>query len=114
MNVPVWPTRPPWARESRFRYVDLRDRPNHPGTVVSTGSTTRHRGLDRLDHPAPWSRQARPPGTVVSTGSTPEVARARQARPPEVARARPVLGPTGPTGDRACRDHCARVRRTGR
>src|SRR3954451_1010538 len=41
MNVPVRPTRPPWARESRFGYVDLRDKPNHPGPVVSTGSTTR-------------------------------------------------------------------------
>src|SRR4051794_9073627 len=26
-------------------------------------------GLDGLDHPAPWSRRARPPGSVVSTGS---------------------------------------------
>src|SRR3954471_14973064 len=51
MNVPVRPTRPPWARESRFGYVDLRDGPNHPGPVVSTGSTTRTRGLDRLDQP---------------------------------------------------------------
>src|SRR3954453_24269161 len=51
MNVPVRPTRPPWARESRFGYVDLRDGPNPPGPVGSTGSTTRTRGLDRLDQP---------------------------------------------------------------
>src|SRR4051794_1206111 len=149
MNVPVRPTRPPWARESRFGYVDLRDMVDHrppwsrqarppevararPGLRVielveisARGSVElvdertrspdtpavgpritnrvrrsmrpaqppRTRGLDRLDHPDPWSRQA---------------------RPAEVARARPVRGPTGPTGDRACRDHCARVRRARR
>src|SRR3954454_4789967 len=165
----------PWSRQAR-----------PPGTVVSTGSTTRHRGLDRLDHPAPWSRQARhprlrgldrldhprlrgldrssvrpalrvielveitarasvelvdertrsPDTPAVGPRITIRVRRStrraqpprtrgldrldhpdpwsRQARPAEVARARPVLDATGPSGDRACRDHCARVRRARR
>src|SRR3954447_1055871 len=102
MNVPVWPTRPPWARESRFGYVDLRDRLD-----------TRPRGLDRLDHPrmrgldrfalrpGPTGdrarrdhcarvRRTRPPGCLVSTGSTTRPW-SRQARPPGVVRARPPV-----------------------
>src|SRR3954447_17836630 len=134
MNVPVRPTRPPWARESRFGYVDLRDGPNHPGPVVSTGSTTRTRGLDRLDQPRlrGLDRSSMQPGLRVielveitaresvelvdertRLADTPAVAResrcgyvdlrdmvdhrppwSRQARPPEVARARPVRGAT--------------------
>src|SRR4051794_13979037 len=41
-----------------------------PAAVVSTGSTTRGRGLDGLDHPRPWSQRGRPPGSVVATGPT--------------------------------------------
>src|SRR3954451_15425199 len=49
MNVPVWPTRPPWPA-------------NHDAgtSIYETGPTA----------PDTWSRQARPPGPVVSTGST--------------------------------------------
>src|SRR3954449_4144494 len=133
MNVPVRPTRPPWARESRFGYVDLRD---------------------MVDHRPPWSRQARPPEVarprpglrvielveISARGSvelvdertrspdTPAVGPritirvrrfARHGRPPPTlvstgSTTRGCAGSTGPSGDRACRDLCARVRRTGR
>src|SRR3954453_2422751 len=226
MNVPVWPTRPPQARESRFGYVDLRDLLDHRAPLVSTGSTTRGcagstgprsdrpnggaslsrslrgsvelvdertrspdtpavgpritirvrrftrqaqpprtRGLDRLDHPrlrgldrssvrpalrvielveitaresvqlvdertrSPdtpavgpritirvrrSTRRAQPPRTRGLDRLDHPDPWSRQARPAEVARARPVLDATGPSGDRACRDHCARVRRARR
>src|SRR3954452_22440666 len=52
------------------------DRLDHPWTVVSTSSTTRGGGLDRLDHPATLDH----PGAVVSTDST-----TRNARPPGAA-----------------------------